>query len=135
MASKDVRSGRKGRRSRGRSQGKPEAPTSKSGKAGRDVEVDDSKKSRRDRAAERRKAVKPGGQGKSQAGAQKERRGGFVRFVGECVSELRKVDWPGQRQLIAATIAVLVAVAVVGVYLYAADEALSRLVRDVLLAG
>ena len=89
----------------------------------------------RDRAVERRGAVKPGAKGKSQAGAQKERRGGFIRFVGECAGELRKVDWPGQRQLLAATIAVLVAVAVVGVFLYAADEALSRLVRDVLLAG
>jgi preprotein translocase subunit SecE len=134
MASRDVRSGRKGRRARDRSQGKPEAPKSK-GAAKRELEADDSKKSRRERAAERRRAVKPGAQSKSQAGAQRERRGGFVRFVGECASELRKVDWPGQRQLVAATIAVLVAVAVVGVFLYAADEALSRLVRDVLLAG
>ena len=135
MASKDVRSGRKGRRSSGRSKGKPETPSSKGGKGGRDAEVAETKTTRRERAAERRKGVKPGRKGKSQAGAQKERKGGFVRFVFECAGELRKVDWPGQRQLIAATIAVLVAVAVVGVYLYAADEALSRLVRDVLLAG
>ena len=127
MASKDTRSGRKGRRSRG----KPDAPSSK---GGRDAEVAETKSSRRERAAERRKAVKPGTKGKSQAGAQKERKGGFVRFVFECVGELHKVDWPGQRQLIASTIAVLVAVTVVGVYLYAADEVLSRFVRDVLLA-
>lgn len=129
MASKDVRSGRKGRRG----SKKPEAPSSKGASK---LEVDEPKKSRRERAAERRRAVKPGGaKGKSQSGAQKERRGGFVRFVGECAAELRKVDWPGQRQLIAGTVAVLIAVTIVGVYLYAADEALSRLVRDVLLAG
>ncbi len=133
MASKDT--GRKGRR-RG-SKDKPEAPTSTGGgKQGkREPDVDETKKTRRERAADRRRAVKPGTKGKSQAGAQKERRGGFVRFVWECAGELRKVDWPGQRQLMAATIAVLVAVAVVGVFLYAADEALSRLVRDVFLAG
>ena len=132
MAKRDARSGRKGRRSRGHSQAKPAAP---SPKGGHDAEVVETRSTRRERAAERRKAVKPGVKGKSQAGAQKERRGGFVRFAGECAGELRKVDWPGQRQLIASTIAVLVAVAVVGVYLYAADEALSRLVRDVLLSG
>ena len=129
---KDTRSGRKGRN---RSKGKPDAPSSKKGAAKYEADIEEPKKSRRERAADRRRAVKPGNQGKSQAGAQKEKRGGFIRFVGECASELRKVDWPGQRQLMAGTIAVLIAVAIVGVYLYAADEALSRLVRDVLLAG
>ena len=99
------------------------------------VESVTSKKSRRERAVERRRAIKPGSPSKSQAGVQKERSGGFIRFVGSCAAELRKVDWPGQKQLIAATVAVLIAVAVVGVFLYAADEALSRLVRDVLLSG
>lgn len=132
---KDVRSGRKGDgRSKDRAAKKPDAPTSK-GKRDAGAIEETPKKTRRERAAERRQAVKAGGQTKSQAGSKKESRGGFVRFVGECAAELRKVDWPGQKQLIAATIAVLVAVAVVGVYLYAADEALSRLVRDVLLAG
>ena len=79
--------------------------------------------------------MRAGGKTKSQTGAKKEKRGGFIRFVGECAAELRKVDWPGQKQLFSATTAVLVAVAVVGVYLWAADEALSRLVRNVLLAG
>ena len=132
MASKDA--GRKGRFG-GRAKGKPDSPSSKRPRGERDPEGDEPRKTRRERAADRRGAVKPGSKGKSQAGAQKERRGGFIRFVGECASELRKVDWPGQKQLLSATIAVLVAVAVVGVFLFAADEALSRLVRDVLLAG
>jgi preprotein translocase subunit SecE len=54
-------------------------------------------------------------------------------FAGESYGELRKVEWPGRRQLFSATVAVIIAVAVVGVYLYAADAVLSRLVRDVLL--
>jgi preprotein translocase subunit SecE len=60
-------------------------------------------------------------------------RGGFFGFTQESWGELRKVDWPGQRQLISATVAVIIAVAVVGVYLWAADAALSRLVRDIIL--
>ena len=59
--------------------------------------------------------------------------GGFFGFTQESWGELRKVDWPGQRQLISATVAVIVAVAVVGVFLWAADAALSRLVRDIIL--
>jgi preprotein translocase SecE subunit len=53
--------------------------------------------------------------------------------VGESAAELKKVEWPGQRQLFSATIVVIIAVAVVGAYLYAADAVLSRFVRDVLL--
>jgi preprotein translocase subunit SecE len=59
--------------------------------------------------------------------------GGFLGFVGESWAELKKVEWPGQRQLISATVAVIIAVAVVGAYLWAADAAFSRLVRDVIL--
>ena len=87
-----------------------------------------------DRARARRREIKPVGQTKSQAGAQRERRGGFRAFAGESVAELKKVEWPGRRQLFSATIVVIIAVAVVGAYLYVADLALSRFVRDVLLS-
>ena len=86
-----------------------------------------------DRARARRERVKPVGQPKSQAGAQRERRGGFRAFAGESVAELKKVEWPGRRQLFSATVVVIIAVAVVGAYLYVADLGLSRFVRDVLL--
>ncbi len=85
------------------------------------------------RARDRRRQVKPVQQAKSQAGAQRERRGGFRAFAGESYGELKKVEWPGRRQLFSATVAVIIAVAVVGAYLYAADAVLSRFVRDVLL--
>ncbi len=86
-----------------------------------------------ERARARRREVRPVQQAKSQAGAQRERRGGLRTFTGESYGELKKVEWPGRRQLFSATVAVIIAVAVVGVYLYAADAVLSRLVRDVLL--
>jgi preprotein translocase subunit SecE len=82
---------------------------------------------------QRRRQVKPAGETKSQTGARRERRGGFRAFAAESVGELKKVEWPGRREVTSATIVVIIAVAVVGVYLYVADEAISRLVRDVLL--
>jgi len=85
------------------------------------------------RTRERSRQVKPVQQAKSQTGAQRERRGGFRAFAGESYAELRKVEWPGRRQLISATIVVIVAIAVVGAYLALVDFAFSRLVRDVLL--
>jgi len=85
------------------------------------------------RPRDRRRQVKPVQATKSQAGAQRERRGGARAFTAESYGELRKVEWPGRRQLVSATIVVLIAIAVVGAYLAAADFAFSRLVRDVLL--
>jgi preprotein translocase subunit SecE len=86
-----------------------------------------------ERARQRRRQVKPDTQPKSQTGAKRERRGGVRSFAAESWGELKKVEWPGRQQLISATIVVIIAVAVVGAYLYAADFVLSRFVRDVLL--
>jgi preprotein translocase subunit SecE len=59
--------------------------------------------------------------------------GGIRRFVSESVAELKKVEWPTQHQLITGTTVVLIACAIVGFYLWIADVAFHRLVRDVLL--
>ena len=58
------------------------------------------------------------------------RRGGFIR---ESIGELKKVEWPGKHQLFSATVVVIIAVAVVGAYLWIADLALSHFVKNVLL--
>jgi preprotein translocase subunit SecE len=58
---------------------------------------------------------------------------GFRRFVGESVAELKKVEWPGQQQLIQGTAVVLIACIIVGTYLWLADLAFKRLVQNVLL--
>jgi preprotein translocase subunit SecE len=86
-----------------------------------------------ERARQRRREIKPVGQPKSQTGAQRERRGGVRAFAAESWGELKKVEWPGRNQLTSATIVVIIAVAVVGAYLFAADWILQRFVRDVLL--
>ena len=46
---------------------------------------------------------------------------GGKRFVSESWAELKKVEWPGQSQVIQATVVVLIACIVVGAYLYVND--------------
>jgi preprotein translocase subunit SecE len=86
-----------------------------------------------ERARQRRREVKPVGQPKSQTGARRERRGGIRGFAGESIGELKKVEWPNRRQLFTASVVVIIAIAVVGAYLWVADLALARFVKDVLL--
>jgi preprotein translocase subunit SecE len=62
--------------------------------------------------------------------AEQRRRGSFMR---ESWGELQKVEWPGQRQVIQGTVVVLIACLVVGVYLYACDQAFKNLVEKVFL--
>ena len=64
---------------------------------------------------------------------QPRERGGFGRFLGESVGELKKVEWPGQAQVIQGTVVVLIACIIVGTYLWLADLAFKRLVQDVFL--
>jgi preprotein translocase SecE subunit len=58
---------------------------------------------------------------------------GVRRFVGESAAELRKVEWPGQQQLIQGVAVVLIACVIVGTYLWLADLAFKRLVQNVFL--
>jgi len=58
------------------------------------------------------------------------RRGGFVR---ESWAELKKVEWPNRAQVIQGTIVVIIACAVVGAFLWGADQIFRPFVRDVLL--
>jgi preprotein translocase subunit SecE len=56
---------------------------------------------------------------------------GVRRFIGESWGELKKVEWPGQNQLIQGVVVVLIACLIVGVFLYASDLAFKRLVEQV----
>jgi preprotein translocase SecE subunit len=58
---------------------------------------------------------------------------GWRNFVLESWGELKKVDWPGQQQLIQGTAVVLIACLITGVYLFLADEVFRRFVQHVLL--
>lgn len=60
---------------------------------------------------------------------------GLRNFVAESWGELKKVDWPGQPQLIQGTAVVLIACVIVGIYLWLADEIFRRFVQHVLLGG
>jgi len=79
------------------------------------------------RARARQQAVRPSQQpAKSQGGrGTVSRRGSFAV---ESWAELKKVDWPNQRQVTQGTIVVIIACAIVGAYLYALDSGMSRLV-------
>jgi len=55
-----------------------------------------------------------------------------LSFFGESWAELQKVEWPGQSQVIQATVVVLIACIVVGVYLYANDLVWKHVVQRIL---
>ena len=61
--------------------------------------------------------------------------GGFpgLRFIRESWAELKKVEWPSQRQVITGTTVVLIACAVVGVYLYLNDIVWKHVVQNFLV--
>ena len=56
-----------------------------------------------------------------------------MQFVSESWGELKKVEWPTQKQVIQATVVVLIACTIVGVYLWAADLVFKPLVEKVFL--
>jgi preprotein translocase subunit SecE len=54
-------------------------------------------------------------------------------FVAESWAELKKVEWPGQNQVIQGTVVVLIACAVVGAYLYLNDQVWKQVVSKLFL--
>jgi len=64
---------------------------------------------------------------------EQERRGGPINFIRESWAELKKVEWPGQAQLVQGVAVVLIACVIVGSYLFAADQVFKRFVENVLL--
>jgi preprotein translocase SecE subunit len=61
---------------------------------------------------------------------ERRRRGTFIR---ESYAELRKVEWPNRNQVIQGTVVVIIACAIVGAYLWGADQVLRRLVQDIFI--
>ena len=84
------------------------------------------------RARARQQAVRPGqAPVKSQGGQRHAAPRG--RFVAESWAELKKVEWPGQNQVIQGTVVVLIACLVVGTYLYLNDQVWKNVVSKILL--
>jgi preprotein translocase subunit SecE len=52
-----------------------------------------------------------------------------VGFYGEVKSELRKVTWPGKKEVYGTTIVVIVTVFFFGIYLFLVDSMLQVLVK------
>jgi preprotein translocase subunit SecE len=83
-----------------------------------------------DARSERHPGVRPGGSGGGSTTVEERRRG---NFVAESWAELKKVEWPGQNQVIQGTVVVLVACLVVGTYLYLNDLVWKHVVSTVFL--
>jgi preprotein translocase subunit SecE len=64
---------------------------------------------------------------------RRESRGGVARFVAESWAELKKVEWPGQNQIIQGVTVVIIACVVVGAFLYVSDLVFKRFVENILL--
>ena len=62
-----------------------------------------------------------------------DRGGGMLGFVRESSAELQKVEWPSRAQVTTGTIVVIIAVVIVGFYLWVADQAFKNLVEKVLI--
>ncbi len=85
------------------------------------------------RARQRQATVRPAAQPPKTQTGRRGGGGGSRRFISECVAELKKVEWPGQRQVMTGTVVVLIACAIVGTYLWLADLVFQPLVQRVLL--
>ena len=85
------------------------------------------------RARQRQQQVRPAAQPVKQQTGRRDRapRGRFAR---ESWAELKKVEWPGRNQVFQGVIVVVIACAIVGAYLFAADRAMEPLVK-ILIGG
>jgi preprotein translocase subunit SecE len=62
--------------------------------------------------------------------------GGIVAYIEDVMSEMRKVNWPSQKELIDNTIIVIIASLVVSFIIFGADQVISTVLEFVYgLAG
>ena len=85
------------------------------------------------RARSRQAQVRPAAQPPKTQTGRRGGGGGSRRFVAECWAELKKVDWPSQRQVMTGTVVVIIACAIVGTYLWVLDLAIQPFVERLLL--
>ncbi len=87
------------------------------------------------RARTRQQQVRPAREAPKTQTGRRGRGGGSRRFISESAAELKKVEWPNQRQVLTGTIVVIIACAIVGTYLWAADLVLQPFVQRLLLGN
>jgi preprotein translocase SecE subunit len=82
------------------------------------------------RARSRQAQVRPSAQPtRGQTGRPEAQRGSFIR---ESVAELRKVEWPDQRQVTTGAVVVIIACAITGFYLWLNDLLWQKVVETIL---
>jgi preprotein translocase subunit SecE len=94
-------------------------------------ELGSDRRAARREARERNADARP--QSPSQRSAQPEEKKRRSNFISESYAELKKVEWPGQNQVIQGTVVVLVACFVVGLFLYINDTVWKHVVSKFLL--
>jgi preprotein translocase subunit SecE len=85
------------------------------------------------RARARQQQVRPAREVPKTQTGRRGRGGGSRRFISESAAELKKVEWPNQRQVLTGTVVVIIACAIVGTYLWTADLLLQPFVERLLL--
>ena len=81
------------------------------------------------RARSRQAQVRPSAPTRGQTGRREAQRGSFIR---ESIAELRKVEWPDQRQVTTGAVVVIIACAITGFYLWVNDLIWQRVVETIL---
>jgi preprotein translocase SecE subunit len=82
------------------------------------------------RARSRQAQVRPAAQpARGQTGRREAQRGSFIR---ESIAELRKVEWPDQRQVTTGSVVVIIACAITGAYLWVNDLLWQKVVETIL---
>ena len=87
------------------------------------------------RARTRQQQVRPAREAPKTQTGRRGRGGGSRRFISESAAELKKVEWPNQRQVLTGTVVVIIACAIVGAYLWTADLILQPFVQRLLLGS
>ena len=75
--------------------------------------------------------VRPSALPSKQQTGKKESKG-KTSFIRESWGELKKVDWPTRQQTFQGVVVVLIAVAIVGAYLWALDQIIRPFVKQIL---
>lgn len=52
-----------------------------------------------------------------------------VEYLNDVGKEMRKVSWPSRNELISNTLITLLATAIISLYIYAADQVISRILE------
>ncbi len=82
-----------------------------------------------------RKAVRPGPTSTRPAAGFKDRWEQFLRFLKSVKAEMKRVSWPGPKEVKAATLVVVVTLLIISGYMWIVDKVLTRLFGTPVVSG